>query len=77
MSKDDYTDVILEEIREHSRAVLEAVGDMQQHVAKIPTIEHDVAELTADMKVIKAAVLDTNNQVQKHEHRLTAIETTK
>jgi len=38
-SNDDYMGVLLEEIKDQNKAVLEAVGDMQKNVAKIPKIE--------------------------------------
>ncbi len=76
MSNDDrqYFGVILEDIRDQNRLVLEAVGDMQRHVAHIPQMRDDIAELKSDMKVVKAVLKDTNRQVHSHERRISALE---
>lgn len=76
ISDDNYLGVLLEEIRDQNRAVLEAVGDMQKNVAKIPGIESDIHELKQDMKIVKAAVTDLSHQVNDHEHRITRLEAT-
>lgn len=76
MSDDNnYFGVILEEIRDQNKRVLEVVGNMQKQVNKIPGVEEDLQEIKTDIKVIKAAVVDTSNQVHDHEHRLTKLET--
>ncbi len=69
-----YVAVLLEEIRDQNKAVLEAVSDMQINVSKIPSIEAGVAELKQDVKVIKAAVTDVSVKQQGYEVRLTQIE---
>ena len=74
-SDDNYIGVLLEDIRDQNKAVLEAVGDMQKHVARIPAIEQSVDELKQDMKVVKAAVTDLGRQVNDHEQRITGLET--
>lgn len=74
-SDDNYVGVLLEEIRDQNRAVLEAVGDMQKKVTQIPGIAADITELKDDMKVVKAAVTDLSQQVADHEHRITRLET--
>jgi peptidoglycan hydrolase CwlO-like protein len=71
---DNYTAIILEEIRDQNKAVLEAVGDIQKQVSKITTMEENITEIKTDIKVIKAAVTDTNTQVRDHERRLTQLE---
>ena len=73
-SDDNYIGMLLEEIRDQNRAVLEAVGVMQQQVAKLPTIEEEIRELKADVKVIKAAVTDQSKQLDEHERRITRLE---
>lgn len=74
ISDDNYLGVLLEEIRDQNKAVLEAVGDMQKNVAKIPGIEQSVNELKQDMKVVKAAVTDLSHQVTDHERRIGGLE---
>ena len=60
MSKDDnYTNVLLEEIRGQNKLMVEAVGQLQDTVKTLATKE-ELAEVKADVKVIKAAVTYTN-----------------
>lgn len=73
MSDQDYTAILLEEIRDQNKAVLEAVGGMRKELADVP--KHDeFDELKQDVKVIKAAVVDLSHQVADHEHRITRLE---
>jgi hypothetical protein len=72
---DNYVAVLLEEIRDQNKAVLETVGDLQKNVSKIPVIEETVDELKQDMKVVKAAVTDMSHQVQDHGVRISRLET--
>jgi hypothetical protein len=75
MSKDDnYVAVMLEQIQDQNKTVLEAVGDMQKHVAKLPHIEESIEELGQDMKVVKAAITDVSHQQSEHEHRISRLE---
>jgi len=71
---DNYMGVLLEEIRDQNKAILEAVGDMQAHVTKIPAIQNDTTDLKQDMKVIKAAVTDISHDVQGLDQRVTRLE---
>jgi hypothetical protein len=75
MSSDDarYFGILLEEIRDQNKAVLEAVGDIQAQVRILPT-RAEFEELRQDVKVIKAAVTDVSHQVTDHEHRITRLE---
>ena len=76
MSDNDanYIGVLLEEIRDQNKAVLEAVGDIQRSTADLPEIQADVAELKSDMKIVKAAVTDVSKQQNDHERRITQLE---
>ncbi len=67
--------LLLEQIVDQNKAVLEAVGDMQQKVAVLLTIQRDIAELKQDMKVIKASVRSLASQVHDHEMRISGLET--
>lgn len=73
MSDHDYTAILLEEIRDQNKAVLEAVGDMRKELAEAPK-RNEFDELKQDVKVIKAAVVDLGHQVADHEHRITRLE---
>ncbi len=73
-SDDNYIGVLLEDIRDQNKAVLEAVGDMQKQVAELPAIREDIGELKDDMKVVKAAVTDRSRQLQDHVRRIGDLE---
>ncbi len=83
-SDDNYIGVLLEDIRDQNKAVLEAVGDIQKQVAELPTMKEDIKELKDDMKIIKAAVTDQGKpgfrlrrpgkQLNDHEHRIGDLE---
>ena len=73
----DYTGVLLEEMRENFRAVMEAVGDIQRQVHAVPEIRQNTRLLMDDVEVVKLAVRSLSNevagisdQVEHHEHRL-------
>jgi hypothetical protein len=72
--KDNSIGVLLEEIRDQNKVVLEAVGDMQEQLKDLAPLKADVAELKSDMKVVKAAVTDQSRQVHDHEQRITRLE---
>lgn len=72
----DYTNLLLEEIRDQNRAVLEAVGDMKEKVKYIPAIREDIASLKSDMTVVKAVIRDISDTVHNHELRIRRFETT-
>jgi septal ring factor EnvC (AmiA/AmiB activator) len=77
MTKSDhYTQLILEEIRDQNRALLEGQQLMLGMPAKVNKIEGDVSELKTDMKAVKAALQATNLDVKDHEKRITKLENT-
>ncbi len=65
-SDDNYVGLLLEQIRDQNKAVLEAVGDIQRKVADLPT-RAEFNELKQDMKVVKAAVTATNRDLKEHK----------
>jgi predicted nucleic acid-binding Zn-ribbon protein len=73
-SDDNYTNVLLEQIRDQNNALLEAAAD-QATRDDITQLRDDVQELKADVKTIKAAVTDLSGQVGEHERRITHLET--
>jgi hypothetical protein len=70
----NYVGIILEEIRDQNKAVLEAVSDMRQNVALIPEMKTDIEELKQDVRTIKAAVTATNKDLSKLDTRVTVLE---
>lgn len=70
---DNYTNVMLEEIRDQNKAVLEIVGGMQAQMKLLATKEA-LQEVADDVRMLKIAMTDTNREVQNHEQRITALE---
>jgi hypothetical protein len=64
----NHLSVLMEHVVDQNRAVLEAVGDLQQKVAMLPTMQQDIAELKQDVRVIKAAVVDLSRDLAEHKH---------
>lgn len=73
-TNDKYLGILLEEIRDQNKAVLEAVGDTREELKRVPKRE-EFDELKQNVKVIKAAVTDLSKQVGDHEHRISDLET--
>lgn len=73
-SNDEYVAILLEELRDQNKAVLEAVSDIQRSVSDLPVMKHDIADLKQDMKVVKAAVTDMSHELKDHEARISRLE---
>lgn len=71
---DNYTNAILEEMRDQIRVIHEITVANQSKINKIDTIEQDVAELKTDMKTIKQVVTDTNKDLTLLDRRVTKLE---
>lgn len=71
---DNYTDVLLEDIRSQVTTILEIFSNHQQKIDIIPIIESDVKDLKADMLTIKTAVAETNKDLHLLERRVTKLE---
>lgn len=74
MAKDDYTNVLLEEMRDQVRAIHEITVANQSKIDKIDGIEQDVKELKSDMQIVKQAVKDTNTDLRLLDRRVTKLE---
>ncbi len=79
--KKDYTDLLLEEIREQNKALLEGQRQMLGIPKKVDKLSTDMTEVKADLKTIKKAVTETNKdqrrldkQVDDHAKRITKLE---
>jgi hypothetical protein len=64
--KKDYQTILLEEIRDQNKAILEGQKG-QASSADVRRLQLDVTELKQDMKVVKAAVTATNSDLKKHK----------
>lgn len=69
----DYQAVLLEQIRDQNKAILEGQKD-QASRADIRRLEQDIGELKDDMKVVKAAVKATSRDVVTLDRRVTRLE---
>jgi hypothetical protein len=70
---DDYTNVLLEQIRDQNKAVLEAVGQVQERVELLATKE-DLRQLETKVDTIQAAVTYTNKDLLTLDGRVTRLE---
>lgn len=74
MSKNDgYTAALLEDIDSKFDRVIEAVGTLGEEIKRKADAEA-LEVIHADIKVIKAAITDTNTEVQSQGRRITALE---
>jgi hypothetical protein len=64
--KKDYQIILLEEIRDQNKALLEGQKD-QATSADINRVGQRLDALESDVKVIKAAVTATNSDMKKHK----------
>lgn len=62
----DYQTVLLEQIRDQNKAILEGQKD-QATRADIARIEHRLDALEGDMQVVNAAVKDVTRELDAHE----------
>lgn len=73
MKLDNYTAILLEEIRDQFRAVIEMVSQMQDNMQfLVKTAELEVVK--DDISVIKKVVTDISRQQKDHEKRTTKLE---
>lgn len=75
MSKDnDYTNILLKQILDQNKAVLEAVGSMQHHVAQIPGLHSSIRQLQTDSKTMIDVVTATNVDLRRQSLSLSRLE---
>lgn len=65
--------ILLEEIVSQNKAVLEIVGDMQKSMGAL-TKQSDLEEVKSDVKIVKAAIINTNKDMQQIDRRVTDLE---
>jgi hypothetical protein len=63
----DYTTILLEEIRDQNKAILEGQKD-QATRADIHRLEERLGSLERDVKTITVAVAVTNSDLTEHKH---------
>ena len=74
MSDTDYTAVLLEELRDQNKAIMEYVTAVPEMAARLKRVEEQSETMAADLKVMKAAMSDVGNQLADHDRRLSNVE---
>jgi hypothetical protein len=69
-------EILAEQITSEFKLGFEAIGAIKQQVAILPALEAKVDALTLDMRVVKAAVTDTNQDQRRLEKRVDKLELT-
>lgn len=62
----NHLSVLMEQVIDQNRAVLEAVGDIRAKVEDLPTRD-EFNEAQRDIKAIKAAVTDLSRDLENHK----------
>ena len=68
-------ELVAEQITSQFKTAIESIDEIKRQVAKIPTIHDDVAELKSDMKAVKQAIKETNEDLRELEDRVIQLET--
>jgi peptidoglycan hydrolase CwlO-like protein len=66
--------MLLEDMNSKFDFLIEAVGQMRDEIKSLPAVDANVQEIKADIKIVKAAVVDTSSQVQQQDKRITRLE---
>ena len=74
MADKDYQTVLIEQLVDQNKAILEYVGELPGIKTGIAELKEDVAGLKSDMKVVKAAITDISHQLDDHEHHIARLE---
>jgi uncharacterized protein YoxC len=87
MTDKDYMTVLLEEIRDQNKILIEGQKDLparwefdmlrrdvEAMKQNINVLKVAVADLSQDVKVIKAGVTDNSRELADHEHRIARLE---
>jgi len=66
--------VLGEVVADEIKVIHERLGCLGPLELRVNQLVEDTAEMKADVKIIKAVVIDHNNQLDDHEHRLMHLE---
>lgn len=72
--EDDYNGILLEDMNSKFDAIMEALQPLQCLPAQVAGLTERADELSADMKVVKAAVTDLSVQVNDIDMRVQRLE---
>ena len=67
-------DLVAEQIISQFKTATESIDQIKLQVARIPAIHDDITELKSDMKAVKQAIKDTNQDLRELEHRVNRLE---
>lgn len=71
---DNHIVILLEEIRDQNKALLEGMKDLPT-CKEFNELKHTVDSIEGNVRIIKAVVTDQSKQLQDHEHRIGGLET--
>lgn len=66
--------VILEEIRDQNKAILEGLKGFSGVPAKVDKLSNDMEIVKSDLSAIKSVMKDHSQQLDDHEDRITVLE---
>lgn len=68
-------ELVAEQIISQVKTANESIDQIKLQMAKIPAIHDDVAELVSDMRAVKRAIKETNEDLRELERRVERLET--
>lgn len=68
-------DLVAERIISQVKTANESIDQIKLQMTKIPAIHDDVAELVSDMRAVKRAIKETNEDLRELERRVNRLET--
>jgi hypothetical protein len=73
MSSNNYFGILLDDIRDQNKAIIEAVGQMQDDVRTLAT-QAGLQEVADDAAIVKAAVTTTSHDLIALDNKVTSSE---
>jgi peptidoglycan hydrolase CwlO-like protein len=67
-------DLVAEQIISQFKTATESIEEIKFQVAKIPAVHDDTTDLKNDMKAVKQAIKETNEDLRELEHRVNRLE---
>lgn len=67
-------DLVAEQIISQFKTATESIEEIKLQMAKIPAIHDDTTDLKNDMKAVKLAIKETNQDLRELEHRVDRLE---
>jgi archaellum component FlaC len=67
-------DLVAEQIVSQFKTAAESIDQIKLQVAKIPAILEDTNDLKSDMRAVKQAIKETNEDLRELEHRVNRLE---